>query len=272
MAHPQIAAFARLADGGAKPTRKIEGQKALLSRTMHSIAYDEIHDEFFVPVPFPQAVLAFRGGANGEEPPIRVIQGPLTQLTSPSRLAVDAVHNEIFVPQDDSVLVFSRSANGDVAPIRVLKGPEIRLANIAVAVDTVHNLLIVGGRYDEGGNARLLIFNRTDQGNVKPKAVIGGPNSQLKGLGGPFTVYPPTGKIIVPVNAGSYKNLVADESFVGIWNINDNGDVPPQYTIGGPNGILKMVRGVTVNAKHKELIVTDKRLNSVMTFSFPEIF
>jgi hypothetical protein len=73
VAHPQIAVFARLANGNANPVRKIEGQKTLLGRTMHSIVYDEIHDEFVVPQQFGQAILTFRGGANGEEVPVRVL-------------------------------------------------------------------------------------------------------------------------------------------------------------------------------------------------------
>ncbi len=273
MAHPQIATFARLADGGAKPVRKIEGQKTLLSRTIHAIAYNEPHDEFYLPVPFPQAILTFRGGANGEEAPIRILQGPLTQLTSPNRLAVDAVHNEIFVPEEDEVLVFPREANGNVAPIRVLKGPDTQLGASAVAVDPVRNLLVVAGsgRYggDEAGS-RFLIFNRTDQGNVKPKAMIGGPKSGFQSLSGPFTVYPPKGWIIA--GDRGEEELASDQSYVGVWSIEDNGDVPPRWRIGGPKGIFQMPRGIALNAKHKELIVTDKRLNAVLTFYFPELF
>jgi hypothetical protein len=40
--------FARTADGQAERLRAIEGQKTLLGRTMHAIAYDEIHDEIYV--------------------------------------------------------------------------------------------------------------------------------------------------------------------------------------------------------------------------------
>jgi len=234
VAHPQVAAFARLADGAAKPVRKLEGQKTFFSRSMHAIAYDEIHDEFYLPVPFPQAVLIFRGGANGEEAPIRIIQGPLTQLQRPNRLAVDAVHNEIFmVGGGDEVWVFPREANGDVAPIRVLKGPDTQLGADAVAVDPVQNLLIVGsstGRStSRGGGDRFLIFNRTDQGNVKPKAVIGGPKSGFQRLSGPFAVYPPKGWIIAGDRGGGASNeMASNESYVGIWSVNDNGDVPPK--------------------------------------------
>ena len=261
-----------MADAGAQPTRKIEGQKTLLGRTMHAIAYDEIHDEFIVPQQFAQGILTFRGSANGEEPPIRVISGSQTQLEAPDRLGLDPVHNEIFVPEEDHVLVFSREANGNAAPIRVLKGPDTMLGASAVAVDPVHDLLIVGGGSRRSGT-KLLIFDRTASGNAKPKRVIGGPKSMLTSLGGPFTVYPPTGRLIVSIRgAVDTGELASDESFVGVWSINDNGDVPPRWTIGGPKGVLQMVRGVALNPKNKELIVTDKRLNAILTFYFPELF
>ena len=47
---------------------------------MHSIDYDEIHDEIVVPQQFAQAILTLRGSADGDEPPLRVIQGSRTQL------------------------------------------------------------------------------------------------------------------------------------------------------------------------------------------------
>jgi hypothetical protein len=273
VAHPQIAVFARLAENGAKPIRKVEGQGSLLSRTMHGIVYDPIHDEFTVPQQFGQAILTYRGAANGEERPIRIIQGPHSQLDAPEHLDVDPVHNEIFVPTyDGAVLVFPRGGQGDVAPIRVLRGPDTGLRGDApLAVDPVNNLLIVGagGR----GNARLLIFNRTDSGNVKPKAVIGGPKTRINAFGGPFAVYPAKGEIIVSVRGpGPYAELASDEAFVGVWSINDNGDVPPKWVIGGPHGILQMPRGIALDVKNKNMLVSDKRLNAVLTFHFPEIF
>jgi len=250
----------------------------MLGRSMHGVSYDEIHDEIVVPQAFAQSILTFRGGASGEEAPIRVIQGSRTQLKSPDKVAVDPVHNEIFVAGDEAVLVFSREANGNVAPIRILQGPDTQLGASEVAVDPVHNLLVVAGsarggaegRREEDGGSAVRIFNRTDQGNVRPQAVIRGPKTGLTGTSR-IAVYPPTGKIIVNVSAG-YGVLASDECFVGIWNIQDNGDVPPQWTIGGPRGILQQPRGVTLDPKNRSLIVSDKRLNAVLTFYFPEIF
>jgi len=240
---------------------------------MHSIAYDAAHDEFTVPQQFGQAILTFRGGANGEEAPIRVIQGPQTQLRDPDRLDVDPVHDEIFVPEGYGVLVFRRGASGDVAPLRILKGPAEQSFNAqAVAVDPIHNLLVVGGSAGRG-QTRMFIFNRTDEGNAAPKAVIGGPKSGLQSIGGPFAVYAPKQEIVVSVRGGGeYAELSSEESFVGVWSEQDNGDVPPKWTIGGPNGVLRMPRGIALDPKNKTMMVSDKRLNSVLTFSFPEMF
>jgi hypothetical protein len=68
--HPRIAAFARAADKDAEPVRSVEGQKTSLNRTVHGIAYDELHDEMIVNQNIGQAVLVFRGAANGDETPI----------------------------------------------------------------------------------------------------------------------------------------------------------------------------------------------------------
>ena len=212
---------------------------------MHAIAYDDVHDEIVVPVPIPQAVLTFRGGASGAEPPIRVIQGPLTQLQYPDQLAIDPVNNEIVVPQGDAVLVFRREANGNVAPVRVLQGPDAMRRASAVAVDAMHNLLLVSGGPADGGDGGIMIFDRTAQGNTRPLGIIRGPKTHL-GRGGRIFVYPPQGKIIMAASIAPPSNrnaesvvaesMASDRAFVGVWSIHDRGDVPPQWMIGGPRG------------------------------------
>ncbi len=283
MAHPQIALFARLADGDEKPSRVIEGQKTLLGRTMHAIDYDAVHDEIILPQPFAQAILTFRGSASGEEAPIRVLQGPKTRLGYADRSAVDPINNEIFVPQRDKILVFAREANGDVAPIRVLQGPDTRIADTgpgsvgqhALAVDPVNNLLVLANERHEGTVKAidLLIFNSTDQGNVKPRAVISGPKTGL--TSSRVRIY----KDWIVVSQDGYQvdeikltGMVRTPSWVGIWSIHDNGNVAPRWTIGGPGGMLRKPRGIAFDPENKTVMVSDKLLNAVMTYSVPEIF
>lgn len=241
----------------------------MLGRTTHAIAYDEIHDEFTVPQHVAQAVLTFAGGASGEAAPLRVIQGSRTGLTSPARVAVDPVNNEIYVP-DGSVLVYERMANGNVAPKRSLEGPDKSLSAVDVHIDPVNNLIVVasgdgGGREDDA--TIFLVFDRTASGNAKPKMTIRGPRA----MGGPFALYPPK-KLIIATNRPVGEALAGDESYVGVWSYDKSSEGPPLWTIGGPNGVFQMPRGVALDVKHKRIIVSDKRYNSVLGFFVPEIF
>ena len=236
----------------------------MLGRTMHGIDYDHINDEIVVPQQFGQAILIFRGSARGEEPPLRVIQGSRTMITAMDRLAIDPYNGEIYVPEGDRVLVFDRTANGNVAPKRVLGPSPAFTAAGAVAIDHTRNLLVVGAsvRGDDGrGASQLLIFDRTASGDAKPKRVITGPKSRL-GNAGNMRIHPETGHLFVVQQAG----------YVGVWSLDDNGEVPPRYTVGGPKGMLQKPRGLDLDPKHNAVIVSDKALNAVLTYEMPQIF
>ena len=275
MAHPQIAVFARLAKGGEQPLRRIAGQSTKLTRTMHDIRYDAKNDEIFVTNNHADAVLAFRGTANGDEPPLRILQGSNTQLGSGGgdRLDIDPTHDEIFVPADDRVLVFPRTANGNVAPIRVIRGPETMLSNAAtLSVDPVNDLLVVGlNKQGKDPNGALLIFNRTDNGNVKPRSVIRGPKSGIVRI--TQMALNPARKLIIATQPGEVNVMEPEGAFVGVWRMDDNGDIPPVMRLNtGGKTTLKKPRGVVLDYKNKEVIIADMRLNAILTFSWPEVF
>jgi len=147
---------------------------------MHDIRYDEVHDEFLVVNPFAEAVLTFRGATSGQESPVRIIQGPHVQIGG-NRLDVDPVHNEIFVPDNNRIRVYPREANGDVAPIRIIEGPNTQLTRAqSVSVDPINDVLVVGfNKQENDPDGAILIFNRTDNGNVKPRNVIRGSKSGI---------------------------------------------------------------------------------------------
>lgn len=261
---------------------------------MHDVRYDASNDEFLTTNPFAAAVLVFAGGANGEAEPIRVIQGPATRMNGPSRVEVDPVNNEIFVPNANEILVFPRNANGNVAPLRSIKGDATRLQRVeGLAVDTVHNRLTVG--FSKPGGLRgmgtagaqgwseawtevgtgaemggLLIFDRTAQGNVAPRGVIQGPRTGIF-IPEQLQAYSPKGWIVVSQST-DWPTPEPPDTFIGIWSVNDNGDIPPRWRIGGPTTMIKKPRGVALNPARKEILVADMRQNAVFTFHFPEMF
>ncbi len=284
MAHPQIAFFAGLAKGDPAPQRLIFGQASKLSRTMHAIRYNPKRDEFYVGNPFAQAVLAFRGGADGQEPPIRIIQGPRTRLQDSETLEVDSVHDELLIPQNNHVLVFPVAANGDVAPIREFHSPERdgwRAAG-GIAVDPVHNVLVLAGTVlgskkagysSPYGDAReaLLIFDRTASGEAQPLRVIRGPSTGMHAIR-QMEIQPRGGWIVISqMTDGS--NPEPQGTYIGVYSIYDNGNLPPRWKIDSmPSHLMKKPHGIALNARRKEVIVADMTMNSILTFYFPEIF
>jgi DNA-binding beta-propeller fold protein YncE len=274
VAHPQIAAFARLAGENSKPNRLIAGQQTRLSRTMHDIRYDPVHDEMLVTNPFSRAILVFRGGADAEEAPIRIIQGPNTKLRGSDRLDVDPVHNEIYIPNGRDILVFPREGRGDIPPTRIITGPDITSDDVGtLAVDPVNNVFVTAKDVVRAGGAqrsRLLIYSRTANGDSRPLRIIAGPKTEILRIN-QLQIYAPTGRIIAAM-PGAYDMQEPEGVFIGIWNITDNGDVAPRWKIAGPRSTMMKPRGVAINPKDKEILVGDMRMNAVLTYYLPEIF
>src|SRR5262249_54163299 len=268
------------------PKRLIQGQATKLARSVHNIRYDSVHDEIVVAHPVAQAILFFRGGADGNEAPLRVIQGPKTTLWDPDFVEVDGAHNEVFVTSGERVLVFSSLANGYVAPLRVIEGPDTMLGRMRGAPQVVSelNLMVVAAGPVPGkpGHGILLIFNRTDNGNVKPLRVISlGPKAGY--FGGDFVVSP-KGWILIPGGQGGEggggrgeggggegQQRGAPNRTIKIWSVYANGDVPPRWIFGGP--MSKLAGGnVALNPKLKEIIVHTGDENGMSGYSLPEIF
>ncbi len=275
VAHPQIAIFARTANGQAETVRRIEGQTTLLGRTQHSISYDEIHDEIVVPQPFAGAILTFPGGANGEVKPTRIIQGPKTGLVLSDVLAIDPVHGEIVLPAGQgsgTIMVFDRMAQGDVAPLRTFGSRAAGLGGIPY-VDSQHNLILTSCRQG------LCIYDRMANGDAKPLRIItGGPNSGTTAPGDPVWI-PGTRNFIgttrrfdaparKPGAPGNYQSTEEAQTFLAVWSIDDDGDVAPRYTIA--HNIFKELRNIAVDPKHKTVIAADKTNNDINTWDFHE--
>jgi len=294
--------FARLANGNVAPKRVIEGQATNLSRTMHGIAYDAIHDEIVIPVALSGAVLVFKADASGEVPPARAIQGTRTHLVRPHTVAVDPVNNEILTadPSMRAIVVFDRMANGNVSPKRVISGPKTGLLDIVgLDVDPIRNVIVASSRKGNGDKVGLFVFDRLANGDVEPKQFIGGPNSKLAHFR-QVTIDPATGNIFLAQPNTRMKQMDAyvlekpreefkarekeksdddDDSdegrldtmgFIAVFAPDDNGDIPPRAIIKGPGIRLAGAAGVALNPKKKEIITVGG--NGFQTFLLPDFF
>jgi hypothetical protein len=297
---PRISVFARVANGNVAPKRVIEGQATNLSRTMHGIAYDGIHDEIVIPVALSGAVLVFKADATGEVPPLRAIQGTRTRLVRPHTVAVDPVNNEILTadPSSRAIFVFDRSASGNVAPKRVISGERTGLLDIVgLDVDPIRHVIVAASRKGNGDKVGIFVFDRLASGDVAPKQFIGGPNSKLAHFR-QVAIDPATGNIFLAQQNTRMKQMEAyvldkpredfkakekddddDDSdsgrldqmgFIAVYAPDDNGDIPPRAIIKGPGIRLAGAAGVALNPKKKEIITVGG--NGFQTFLLPEFF
>ena len=306
---PRISGFARYASGNVAPDRTIEGQQTHLSRTMHGLAFDPVHDEIIVPVALSGAVLVFKGDARGNTMPIRIIQGSHTGLIRPQTVEVDPVNGEIVAADSSSraILVFDRLANGDVAPKRKIGGAKTDFRDIVgVAVDPKANVIIAANR-SAGGPNGLYMFDRMADGDVAPIRHIGGINTGVLGRFRQLKVDSDRGMIYVAVQAfrrqqatpqkeadlyTNEKALAAlreqskrenadDDSvesegggdtagFIGAWAVTDDGDVPPRMMIRGSATRAGGFGGVAINPANGEVYGVGS--NAVMTYLVPKFF
>lgn len=113
-------------------------------------------------------------------PLVRSIVGPATGSLGGGRVAIDLVHDEIVVAnnQDHALLVFPRTASGDVAPLRRIQGPSTGLSRpVLVAVDGASGEIFVADQYPNPGAVRT--FSRFANGNLAPKRILTGPKTRI---------------------------------------------------------------------------------------------
>ncbi len=214
--------YRRTADGGEAPLRSIQGPHTGMADP-HGVYWDETHQEIGVAnhgnfhglaknVGFgcepgtaaeaseaglpaesgkfqPPSVTVYSAGTEGDARPLRVIQGPKTQLDWPMGITVNPAHNEVAVANngDDSILIFSSNAKGDVAPVRRIQGGRTGISRpMGIAMDTRHDEIWVSNF----GEHTAVAFPRTANGNVPPRRVIrsGPPGAPSTGFGNPMAL------------------------------------------------------------------------------------
>jgi 6-phosphogluconolactonase (cycloisomerase 2 family) len=181
---PKVVVYHKQAAGDDKPIRVLEGPHTGLS-DVHGMAIDVAKKLLFVNnwgnasdytvagsgKFYPPSITVYSLDAKGDTAPLRVIQGPKTQLDWAAAMSVDPESGYLFVANDqhDAVIGFRETDHGDVAPTRVLKGPKTGLMNpTGVAVDARNRELWVANL----GNSTATAYPLAANGNAAPARTI----------------------------------------------------------------------------------------------------
>jgi 6-phosphogluconolactonase (cycloisomerase 2 family) len=178
---PQVAVYRKMASGEEKPLRVLRGEPTRLADA-HGIAIDVKNKLLFVNnwgsfttegtvsggKSSSASINVYPMDARGDTVPVRVIQGPKTQLNWPGTMALDPVTGDLFVANDNgqSLLVFRGTTdNGDVAPARVIAGNKTGLSYpVGLTIDTKNKELWTVNL----GNSSATVYPLDANGNVAP--------------------------------------------------------------------------------------------------------
>jgi DNA-binding beta-propeller fold protein YncE len=184
---PQVAVYRKTASGEEKALRVLRGEKTRLADS-HGIAIDPKNKLLFVNNwgsfttegtvsggrSDTASITVYAMDAQGDTAPVRVIQGPKTQLNWPGIMALDSDTGDLYVANDEgqSLLVFHGTTdNGDVTPARIIKGSNTRLSYpIGLTIDTKNKELWAVNL----GNSSATVYSLAANGNVAPVRMIRG--------------------------------------------------------------------------------------------------
>ena len=250
--------FSRNAKGNVKPDRILHTPHGT-----YGIAVDEEAQEVFLTVQHENSVVVYRKGAEGEEKPLRALEGAHVRLADPHGIAIDTKNKLMFVANQGSwkmrkspgsgkfvppsINVYPLDAKGDTAPLRVIEGPNTQLNWPAhLYMDEKRGELYVANDAGDG----ILVFREPDNGDVAPTRVLKGPKTQIKNPTGVFVDM--ENNELVVANMGNHRATVYPRTATG--------DTPPLRAIrSGPEGVPALQIGnpgaVAFDTKREQIIV-----------------
>jgi DNA-binding beta-propeller fold protein YncE len=248
--------FAREAEGNVPPKRELS-----TPHRTYGIMADEEAQELYLTVEDPPQVVVYRKQAEGDEEPLRVLEGPSTQLEDAHGIALDKRNGWMFVSNHGSssdasgvghfappsITVYPLKASGDTAPIRIIEGSRTQLNwPAAMTLNEQTGELYVANDADSS----ILVFKVTDRGNAAPTRMIKGPKTGIRH---------PTGIFLDLKNKEIWVSNMGNHSAT-VYALDAEGDTAPLRTIrSAPQGKLAQAIGnpgaVGYDSKREEILV-----------------
>jgi DNA-binding beta-propeller fold protein YncE len=220
--------------GNVAPAREIHTPHGTFGITV-----DEANQEAYLTVQHDNAVVVYKKGASGEEPPVRMLQGNRTRLADPHGVTFDPKNGLIFVTNHGSVHEVSRDAAfGTPRAVEEKLGK----ANWPLEFQT----------FGVPGSGKTLppsitVYARTASGDAAPVRVIEGQRTQLNW---------PTGIVFEPDRSELYVANDTTDSIL-VFDASASGDVAPRRVLKGSRTGLKNPTGVALDHKNGELWVAN---------------
>lgn len=261
----QILSFADDANGAsAIPLRVMGGPTSGLIEPVAGV-FEPEENVLYVGDFRGQSVRVFSvSDTNGDPAPLRAI-GP-TYIEQVRGLAVDAAHDELLLVSSCCFKAFDRNASGDVFYKRSVQWGGLsgsvtqqNFPSSIVYMPATDEIAVADTDFGPSYTPKVLVFNRTDSGNVAPKRIIKGTNTLFGNFAGRLAYDAPSRKLFV----GAYTTNPDSSHSARIVVFDDmaNGDVVPLRTIYGSIAGLELpatssIGGLAIDPERQRLIVS----------------
>jgi fibronectin type 3 domain-containing protein/DNA-binding beta-propeller fold protein YncE len=247
-----IRAFPRTANGNVAPLRSL----TVCSACEPGIAVDPAHGELFAPSPSGNSISVYPRTAQGTTTPLRRISGSNTNLSGPTSVSYDAVHDELISTSSNGAIgVFPRLASGNAFPTRTIFADfPAGLTEIAyAAVDDASGDIYVAS------TTSVAVFARSADQGAMPSRTISGANV---GFTRPFgiAVDPANGEVFI--SDGSARRLV-------VHSLTANGNVAPLRTLSGSASGVDYPNAIAAAPGAGKLFVSNPEARSVTAYATP---
>ncbi len=236
-----VTVYAPGTTGNAKPIETIRGLKTGLSGPT-GIAIDSVNGDIYVLSNRTNQygngrLTIYPPGANGNIPPVAVIEGPSTGLVLSNGLALDASGNVYVTNRYNYITFYLAGSTGNVTPTRTIEGELTHLdLPTQVALDSSLNIYIAN--FD---GKSVTVYAPGANGNVGPIQEIHGHRARITATEG--TVVDSNGNIYVSniVNKGATKGRIM------VYAAGSNGNVRPIRAIEGDRTGLAWPTGMAIH-------------------------
>ncbi len=226
-----VGVFSTDANGDASPLRELT-----TSHGAWGIFLEAKFDELFITVEHVNRLSVYSRTAQGDQAPLRYIQGPKTALADPHGIYADVGRNEVYVANDGH---WHYTAPGETFTQvgSEMKGTKARQQPTRPLAPSTGKFVLPS----------ITVYPRTGSGDIAPLRVIEGNKT---GLNVPLGLFLDTASNqLVVANAGGNSVLFFDA--------NASGDVAPLRGLGGPRTELAGPTSVVIDNKRNELWVTN---------------
>jgi len=220
--------------GNVAPSREIHTPHGTFGITV-----DEAAQEVFLTVQHDSAIVVYRKGASGDEPPKRMLQGERTRLADPHGVALDPKRGVMFVTNHGSTHT-SSTGSADFLSEKE-KEERAKLVNWPLDRD-----------FAVPGSGRtvppsITVYAKNASGDAAPVRVIAGAKTGLNW---------PTGIAVDSDRGDVYVTNDTTDSIL-VFGADASGDVAPKRVLKGPKTGLKNPTGLAIDLQHNELWVAN---------------